>query len=62
MLPAAVSRRAGLGIISDASSGRCEWTLDSYTSSPWEREWLEAGQERANNVCPVRPACPSTHA
>ena len=43
------------GVTIKAGSGRCDWTLDSYTSSPWEREWLEAGQDRANNVCPVRP-------
>jgi hypothetical protein len=55
VLPTVVSRHAGFSGGSAAASARCEWTLDSYTSSPWEREWLEAGQERANNVCPVRP-------
>ena len=56
VLPAAVSRRAGLDGGTGPSS-RCEWTLDSYTSSPWEREWLEAGQARGNIICQVLWAC-----
>ena len=40
------SRGAGAG-------GRCEWTFHGYTSSPWEKEWVEAGNERANRICEV---------
>ena len=49
VLPAGTSSHAGR-----AGEQQCEWTFVSYTSSPWERDWLEAGQERANKFCPVR--------
>ena len=52
MLPAAIAYRAGLA--DEAGRQDCEWSLVSYTSSAWERDWLEAGQARADNICPVR--------
>ena len=50
VLPAGLASHGGQA---GDSASRCEWTLVGYTSSPWEREWLEAGQERTDNICPV---------